>query len=236
MKKPIYVVLLFLFVWLSCSKEDLNIEPTAETPVTSDIKAFRLSSEDNIIAIKKALTDYVQSTGNTSARGSSSSNGVTFFMPSGNTVSLVHIRPLEQTIIIFEAKLDFNDFYRENNDGSVSVHINSNNAAASFISPSTGVLIGEDVHFSTNYTGDVSEVPVYDESGDLLYDMQKIETGRPIKALSVHANGKVQHNGTGQIYNLIFSNVPNKKGEIDYEYSLKEFIDNTLKQKSGKKL
>ncbi|HKK12104.1 MAG TPA: hypothetical protein VJ945_04695 [Flavobacteriaceae bacterium] len=235
MKTPIYAVLLFLFVWVSCSKYDLNIEPAAETRDISDIKASSLLSEENLMAVKKTLTDYVQPKGAVAARGGSTDKGATFFIPLGNRVSLVHIRPFEQTIIIFEAELDFNDFYRENNDGSVSVHINSNNALTSFISPSIGFLSGENVHFSTNYTGDVSELPVYNEDGDLLYDMEKMDTNRPIKTLSIHANGKLQHNGTGAIYNLIFSNVPNKKGEIMYEYSLKELIAKTLKQTSVEK-
>jgi len=229
MKKPIYVVLLFLFVWVSCSKYDLNIEPAAETPVTSDIKASSLLSEENLIAVKKTLTAYVQSKNDIASRGSASGKGVNFITPFLTSDGVAFLDPLTFTFVIFETELDSNDFYRENNDGSVSVHVTSNNATARYIKfSSEGNFSGEHAHFSANYTGYVSKVPVYDGEGNVIGEMKMIDVDHPIRALSIHANGKVKYNGAGPIYNLIASSVKNSKGVIKSEFTLKKHISSTV--------
>jgi hypothetical protein len=63
--------------------------------------------------------------------------------------------------LTFTAELSGSDFYRVNNDGTVSVHVNSNTARADYISglftPNEVFLTGTKAHFDVNYSGAVIE-------------------------------------------------------------------------------
>lgn len=99
----------------------------------------------------------------------------------------------------FSAELDKGDFYRENNDGTVSVHVSSNNAEASYtedlFDPTSLSLSGTGAQFSANYTGKVVEIPI--PGGVIRFiDLETVE-----RAVSIRGNGWVQDEG-GNVYKL----------------------------------
>ena len=104
----------------------------------------------------------------------------------------------------FSAELDGNDYYRVNNDGTVSVKVTSNQAMAEHYDIASGVsLISESAHMTMNYTGPVVSFDITDEFGNVIFTIRFIDMSASPKAVSMHGNGQVQENGTGATQNLV---------------------------------
>lgn len=120
----------------------------------------------------------------------------------------------------FTAVLDGNDFYRENKDGTVSVHVNSNTAQAEYFEnlfdPEALVLIGSPAHLSVNLTGPVIEIPLPNGEVIRFIDLNSPKT----RALSVHGNGKVYDAEGGQ-YKLLVALTETPSGNRRSTFTLK---------------
>lgn len=104
----------------------------------------------------------------------------------------------------FSADLDANDYYRVNNDGTVSVHISSNSGYVDHFDIASGVaLYDESGQVTMNYTGEVVSFDITDEFGNVIFTVNFIDFGLNPKAVSMHGNGKVQENGVGPKQNLV---------------------------------
>jgi hypothetical protein len=103
----------------------------------------------------------------------------------------------------FSSDLDANDFYRENPDGTVSVHINSNTALGDYFNfnPGGGYAWGENGHLSMKYTGPVVTF-TYEWEG-VTYTYTFIDIYSNPNAVVMHGSGKVQYDGTGPKHNLV---------------------------------
>lgn len=104
----------------------------------------------------------------------------------------------------FFTALDGNDFYRQNNDGTVSVHITSNRAYAEhFDIASLVAKYDESGHITMNYTGPVVSFDITDEFGNVIFTINFIDIGANPNAISFHGNGQVRENGSGPAQNLV---------------------------------
>ena len=98
----------------------------------------------------------------------------------------------------FNTDLDANDFYRENPDGTVSVHINSTNAEMLHVNFSTGdEHMGSGGKMNMNYTGDVVEFSFPDPNGDPVV-IKFIDIANNPNAITWNGVGKVKKDGLGQ--------------------------------------
>jgi len=92
----------------------------------------------------------------------------------------------------FSADLDGNDFYRENNDGTISIHVTDNHAEGAHLNFGTGVEnIGEDCNLNMNYTGTPLELCFPDPNGNIIC-FKIIDISQNPNAISFHGVGKVR--------------------------------------------
>jgi hypothetical protein len=107
-------------------------------------------------------------------------------------------------LVTFSTELDHNDFLRENNNGTYTVHIASNNAFSELFNYSTfEYYYGSEGHMTMNYTGPAELIGVYDSEGNLLGYIYMVEPDENSPATVWHGNGKVQLGGAGPEKNLV---------------------------------
>lgn len=104
-------------------------------------------------------------------------------------------------LAFFNTELDGDDFYRLNPDGTVSVHIASNAARATYFNLGTmKIAEGVGAKMSMNYTGTLV-VETFEWDG-VTYTFQFIKTDDSRNAILWNGTGKVQFDGIGRSYNL----------------------------------
>jgi len=105
-------------------------------------------------------------------------------------------------LAFISTELGENDFYRLNPDSTVSVHINSNDGSAVYFNIGDNtVAFGEGFNTTMNYTGNWV-IETYEWDG-VTYTYQFIDKYNNPSAVSMHATGKVQFDGTGPKHNLV---------------------------------
>jgi len=104
----------------------------------------------------------------------------------------------------FASDLDGNDFYRQNNDGTVSVHVTSNRAYGEYADYGTGELLySENGHLTMNYTGEVITLTFVDPvTGEVLATIHLVDISSNPSAISFHGNARVGENGNAPFQNL----------------------------------
>ena len=115
-------------------------------------------------------------------------------------------------LVFFAAELGDGDFYRENPDGTVSVHINSHNADIYYFpdleNPNGPLLIGTHGRYSSNYTG-----PVIDfGNGFKIIDTERLRNA------AVSGSGKVSETGAAPWTSLLLKFLVNPGGRIETEF------------------
>jgi hypothetical protein len=117
---------------------------------------------------------------------------------------------LEGQFAFFMSEMDGNDFYRRNNDGTVTVQKNSNHGYVDHYDYATGVyMFTESGHVSMNYTGPVISFDITDEFGNVIFTLHFIDYGSNPNAVNFQGNGQVRENGTGPQHNLVGRMVAN---------------------------
>jgi len=206
MKKTMSVLMLSIFVFMSCS-EDKSIDVP-----TNDLSL--LSSEANRDALAKALSNHLNSNGNVAARGTN------FIMPFMMEESIGGFNPATGDFVNFSSTLNDQDFYRENNDGTVSVHVNSNKALVEYLNFYTGsYAYDERGHHSANYTGPVVEFPILDEFGNVIFVIKFVDQNEA-SIISMHGKGNVYNEVTDESNIIKLNIVKNKKGYANSEISI----------------
>jgi hypothetical protein len=122
-----------------------------------------------------------------------------------NTFTLI-----EGKFCFFNTELDGNDFYRRNNDGTISVHVTSNQAYAEHYDVATDALhFTNNGNMSLNYTGEEVSFDITDEDGNVLFTVHFIDQMANPSAVSMTGNGRVKLNGTGAAQTLVARLVAN---------------------------
>lgn len=221
MKKTIYLLILPIFVFLSCSQENITDLKTA------DLSFFK--EEVNQRAFENALKDRFnfdeKSNIRTVAKGAKFIEP--FYASEGFGVTWFNFPYIGYAI--FQTELGKSDFYRENNDGTISVHINSNNAFAIyrefslFDEEDQYTLIGEKGHLSVNFTANFVMEDIYDpETGEYLFTAEYFDFDNSDRGVTIHGNANVVNEDTGEKHTFLMKwlNTPSgSKGGI--EISLK---------------
>lgn len=113
-------------------------------------------------------------------------------------------------LVAFSTVIDQNDFFRENPDGTVTVHIESNDAFGELFNYSNGdYYFGDEGHMVMNYTGPVLTVPVFDNNGNFLGFIYLVNPNDSSPATVWQGNGKVQLFGMGAENNLVAKLIAN---------------------------
>ena len=202
------LLLLFTsFIFTACQKA--NIEQEKETSF--------FKSQQNRVAFAKGIQKYFNQDAH--ARGAFNSNGNHFIAPfvSNEGWGIFDFDPSTNSLRLgnFNALLGRNDFYRENRDGTVSLHVNSNTALVEYypnvFDIESPYYFGYAGHFDANYTGPVVTL----DFGDFIIKFIDINT--PGKAVTIHGNGRVRENGTGssQDISLKILATPSEQGSIE---------------------
>jgi hypothetical protein len=197
----------------SCQKEN----PGDENVTTPAGNQHSLLTAQNKQQISNGFMAYYEK--NIQNQGSNApSNNEIFIAPFFSTESTGFLRfdPVNFTLSIasFEATYGPNDFYRVNNDGSISVHINSNNAyihyAVNLWNPAAPVYTDDKGHYAAKYTGMVEE----------LFPGFFIVTPDPNhSAYVVTSHGRVRQNGTGPYHNISMKVLQNPGGQRIAEWN-----------------
>ena len=232
MKKITKISFLILTTCLfltACQEE--SEEPAAATAVNTSFfssfenrKAFTESFKENFLE-------------NTNAKGvvsNAKSSGAHFIAPffssAGEGVIDFNWDTGDFQMAFFSGELSESDFYRENPDGTVTVHVNMNSAFAEYIKgnfftgPSAGdiYLYGNNAHYSATYTGPVVEQKFYDEDGNLIFSWKYIDTyTNTVRGYNIKGNGKVGENGVAPLKNLSMKVVQTSSGQSLIDFSLK---------------
>ncbi len=149
------IVIICTFSFSSCEKEALKSEELAPVYANSKVILDILQDPESLQQLKAVLpsievTEILED--GASARNAS------FITPLINSDGLFLIT--ENAISVFGIEeLNEGDFWRENPDGTISVHINSNDAFA-FYSGEEGDFEGEQAKLIMNYTGIYTEVTI----------------------------------------------------------------------------
>jgi hypothetical protein len=229
MRKVTQLAYLFFVIFLafaSCQKSELekDPEPAGEKSI--------LSSAENRASIAKSLKTYFdqQSPTKASTDGKGSKFITPFSIGTGQGIFEFNPETLDFKMVSFLAYLDDNDFYRENPDGTVSVHINSTDALAEYMEGNfmemepSKYLYGENGHLNVNYTGTVFEFPIYDwETGELLFVIKFVSPDNS-KATVYNGNGKVSEGEGAPWQMLTMKMLTNSNGTNIYQYRLGDIM------------
>lgn len=229
MKKFLNLSLLAIiagFIVVSCNKSsDENAAPSIEKKSPSF--SFLQSPEGNA-EITKMLTNYMEK--NPQLKGSEFI--VPFFTSDGfglfkNVVIDCDIPEFPGWCFIVEGELAFfnaeygpQDFWKVNPDGTISIHLNSQQASAVHFDIGTStVSTGENCHLNMNYTGTwTEETVVFPDGEEITFYFIDLENSP--SAVSWHGNGKVQVDGSGPKKNLVAKVVMTPGGPISTTVNL----------------
>lgn len=207
-KVLIFSMALFALSFSFTSCEKTITEPTVPFSSTEESIALSLLSPEASAAFAEGLQRYWQLTAenNENEEGTISFRGANFITPFFTNEGFVLVKDLAfgSTGIVsgelagFSADLDGNDFYRENPDGTVSVHITSNKAYAEHFDFATGVAtFGSSGRMTMNYTGEVIEFTVPD-FGTIRF----IDANNSSRSIVWQGTAKVPTEGVGPFLQL----------------------------------
>lgn len=155
-------------------------------------KPASVISQQQQKSLAQNIHAYLKSKAGTATPGA---NGASFIVPFFSTEAYGFFEedpanPDVIEIVYFAAPLNGNDFYRENPNGTVSVHINSREAEAYYFPnvniPEPVLHYGTGARYSANYTG-----PVLDfGDGFKIIDLENVRNA------VITANGKVRETET----------------------------------------
>lgn len=218
MKKTFYLLIVSIFVLMSCSQaETSNIVEAEETLLSllKNSKAF-----ENSLINKYTSAEF-------SAKANSKSQGVKFIAPfyvDGEAFGITWFNFPYIGYSVFESNYGKGDFYRENNDGTISVHVNSNKASViyrefSLFDPNDEyTLLGYPGHLSVNFTAEHVFEDVFDpETGEYLFTMDYLDFFNSSKGVSIRGNSKVTNEATGEehMVALTMANTPGGKTVVN---------------------
>jgi len=216
MKKSIYVLTLLFFIVMSCSQDEaINLQ---------EIQEAKLISKINREAFDNALLNKYKADKN--VYNNSVSKGAKFIEPfyvDGEGFGVTWFRFPYIGYAIFSAEYGKGDFYRENNDGTISVHLNSNKADVfyrefSLIDPDDSyTLSGYPGHLSVNFTAEHVIEDIYDpETGEYLFTIDYLDIFNSTRGVSIRGKGKVTNEDTGEehVATLTMAHTPSGKNKV----------------------
>jgi hypothetical protein len=197
----------------SCQKSESDLEPSAVDNQPQSNEHSRINNE----VVKHAITAYMKDQQEKGNLKSGAQFIPAFFTSDGfglgvDIVVDENFNFIGGEIAFFSTELDEDDFYRLNPDSTVSVHINSNTAAAQYIKfyPdfTSDLAWGENAHLTMNYTG-AWLIFTFEFEG-VTYTFQFVDAGSEPNAVVWHGAGKVQFDGTGPKHNLLARLIANQ--------------------------
>jgi hypothetical protein len=209
------------FVFISCQKETVE-------PVESVKEKSFLSSAENRAAIVKSLKAYVDENSSSIASANGSGNGAKFIAPviigSGQGIFEFDPETLDFKIASYTAFVGEKDFFRENPDGTITMHLSSKNALAEYMEGNfmefepSKYLYGENAHLTVNLTGTVFEFEIF--PGFVIRFLEPDNS----KATVFQGNGKVGENGGAPWQLLTVKMLTTSTGMNIYQYKLGDIM------------
>lgn len=215
MLKSLFLFLAIFTLMISCTKtghEKTNFPSSQAALASFDAKRP---------AIAEALMGYLIQNGTANVRQGTARFIVPFFtVDSWGVMELDPVTNTYASVIFAATVLDKNDYYRLNNDGTVSVHISRKNALAQYYADSFSAsglyLSSTEANYTANYTGPVVELIF----PDFVVKFIDLDNGVP-RAMSLHGNAKLLNMGQGPLYTLIARVVQTPSGQTQREFLLR---------------
>lgn len=215
------LLIIFFIAFTSCQKENVGpAEPVKE-------KSF-LSSAENRATIVKSLKAYVDQNSSFIASASGSGNGAKFIAPvivgQGQGIFEFNPETLDYKIASFTAYVGEKDFFRENPDGTITMHMSSKNALAEYMEGNfmemepSKYLYGENGHLTVNLTGTVFEFEIF--PGFVIRFLEPDNS----KATVFQGNGKVGENGGAPWQLLTVKMLTTSTGSSIYQFKLGDIM------------
>jgi hypothetical protein len=189
-QSPFIFLLLFVLLLAASCKKSANENYIAETVTKKQGIRNLLLNTDIKASLQKALKEHaIKLTGD----GDPNTMRASFVTPFLTSDGFGIINPSEQ-LAFFSAEMGEKDFYRQNPDGTVSVHITSKNALAEYFDfVSNEYASGNSAQMSMIYTGKVIEI---DLGGGFIIKIIDYLSANP-NAVVWNGSGKVQFNSEG---------------------------------------
>jgi len=212
------ILLIAGFAITSCSKS--TDEAVAPQAAKKNSFMSLLNTPEGNAAFAKAWTDKMGITPETKSTGFITP----FFMYDGfGTTKDIVIEWIDGfptfvsgEIGFFNAPYGPNDFWKDNGDGTVSVHLSSNQASATHFNMAPWeISFGENCHLTMNYTGELFSDSWTDPDTGEVYVWYWIDTSNSPCAIAWQANGKVRLNGEGPKKNLLAHVTASPGGQVN---------------------
>lgn len=196
----LFFILLSGLTLVSCRKS--ANEPVNFPAVTVDKTGNPFSTPESRQALINTLQQY--------AKENSAGREATFLPAFYTSWGFGFMDDAMVNLVSFSTAIDQDDFFRENPDGTVTVHIESNDALSELFNYITGdYYFGDEGHMIMNYTGPVIVIPVFDNEGNFLGFIYLVNPNDSSPASVWHGNGMVQLFGMGAENNLVAKLVAN---------------------------
>jgi len=187
-------VLISCFIFTSCEKSATG--PGSSQNISNESSANPFLTPENRQALMSALSEYRNQSG--------AQREFDIFSVFFTSESFGFFNDDYTQLVTFSTALDGNDYYLENPDGTVSVHVVSNKALGELYDFNTfDYYFGIKSHMVLHYDGPVMDLPVYDENGNIIGFIKMVLPDENSPATVWHGNGKVQLFGMGPKINLV---------------------------------
>ena len=206
MKKTIYVLMLLIFVCMSCSQDEVNNIPEIDSAnLSSSVSKNHKSSAKQVDIQKYQRVAKIMAANNLG-------QGAYFIEPLGDgyrlglaknvVVEINWENPFPFTFISgefadFEGSYGKGDFWRQNPDGTVSVKLTTNQALASYFNIETGEFYAGTGNMNTKFTCTSEEYCYVDEVTGEEFCETFLYEDPSNNAWVIHGNAALTLNGAG---------------------------------------
>jgi hypothetical protein len=176
----------------------------------------------------KSLKAYVEQKSSSSTSANGNGNGAKFIAPviigQGQGIFEFDPETLDFKIASYTAYVGEKDFFRENPDGTITMHLSSKNALAEYMEGNfmefepSKYLYGENAHLTVNLTGMLFEFEIF--PGFVIRFLEPDNS----KATVFQGNGKVGENGGAPWQLLTVKMLTTSTGMNIYQYKLGDIM------------
>lgn len=201
MKKTIYVLMLSIFVIMSCSQDEGNSIPEIDAANLSSRISKDKKALEKQLDIKKFQRVAKVMAANNLGKGAyfiePTSSGIGMGIAKNVVIDWETFTFISGEFAFFEGSYGKNDFWRTNPDGTISVKLTTNQAFADYFKIETGEYYSGTGNMNTKFTFNVGEFCYVDEETGEEFCFTFLFEDPSINAWVVHGNAALTLDGAG---------------------------------------